>query len=219
MNLFQKGLIIPLILLLIYTPWSSELDLWTSQQFYTDGHFRSSPFLDFIFIYGLWPAWIIVGLATVGLFKQNWRRSCLYLLMTLALGSGVIIHGAFKEHWGRPRPKQTIEFGGTQAYRPYYSPNFLQQPEPSKSFSCGHCSLGFYFFALAFLGLHYRNRKIFWLGCLLTIVFGGLLSYARIAQGGHFLSDVIISALIMWWTALFLFIQFVRLRLKFFERF
>ena len=68
----------------------------------------------------------------------------------MVVGAGFIVHTALKDHWGRPRPKQIIAFGGEQTFRPFYSPNFFHQPEPSKSFPCGHCTMGFYFFAVAF---------------------------------------------------------------------
>jgi lipid A 4'-phosphatase len=113
----------------------------------------------------------------------------------------LIIHGVLKDHWGRPRPRQVIEFGGLQSFRSYYEPNIGHQPEPSKSFACGHASLGYYFFALALLGIIYRLRWLFWLGMGLAWGLGILLSLARIAQGGHFLSDTLASALIMWLVA------------------
>lgn len=61
--------------------------------------------------------------------------------------------------------------------------------------------MGFYFFALALLGICYRRRDLYWLGLGLAWGLGGLLSLARIAQGGHFFSDTMASALIMWLTA------------------
>lgn len=202
-----KGLLFPLLALLIYAPWSAQIDLWTSHQFYHNGHFDSSIYLDWIYNYGIWPAWTLAVLGLIGLLsgKREFRRVSLFLLLTLAIGSGLIVHGAFKENWGRPRPKQVTEFGGDQPFRPFYSPNTNGASGPAKSFSCGHCTMGFYFFTLVFLGIYYRNRILFWGGIILSVGLGGLLSYARVAQGGHFLSDVIVSAVIMWITALVLF--------------
>lgn len=201
-----------LILFLIYAPFSPEIDLAVSRQFYVNDRFVSGPFYDFIYKYGLYPGWIIIAFSSAALLvslcvrrRKYLRNPALYLLLTLALGSGVIVHAALKDKWGRPRPKQVIEFGGTQSFRPFYKPNFFNQPEPSKSFSCGHCSMGFYFFSVAFLGIYYRKPTIFYFGMLLSLVLGGLLSYVRIAQGGHFLSDVIVSALVMWATSLALY--------------
>lgn len=203
----SKGVFLPILLWIVFTPWSAELDLKTSHIFYHNGAFVSHPFWNWIYIYALWPAWILTFIALIGFilsFKKTyraWRTPCLYLLLTFSIGAGLIIHAVLKDHWGRPRPRQVIEFGGVQPFRPYYEPNFGNQPEPSKSFACGHASLGYYFFALAFLGAIYRSRLLYWLGLSLAWGLGILLSIARIAQGGHFLSDTLASALIMWLTA------------------
>jgi membrane-associated PAP2 superfamily phosphatase len=204
---FFKGILIPLLLWAAFTPWSAWIDLKISHLFYQNNGFASHPFWTTIYSYGFWPAWILVGIAFVGFTLsfshayRSWRRPCLFLLLTLAIGSGLIIHAVLKEQWGRPRPRQVTEFGGQQDFRPYYEPHFGKQPEPSKSFSSGHSSMGFYFFALALLGTCYRRRNLYWLGLGLAWGLGGLLSLARIAQGGHFFSDTMASALIMWMTA------------------
>lgn len=206
---FLKGVLIPIFLWIIFTPWSAWLDLKISHAFYENGVFVSHPFWDWLYIYGLLPAWILTGLALIGFFLSFfkpstyhfWRKPCLYLLLTFAVGAGLIIHAGLKDHWGRPRPRQVTEFGGLQPFRAYYQPNFGKQPEPSKSFACGHASLGFYFFAVALLGTFYQSRFLYWSGLGLAWGLGGLLSMARLAQGGHFLSDTIASALIMWLTA------------------
>ncbi len=204
---FKKEILIPILMWIAFTPWSAELDLKTSHFFYEGKAFVSHPFWDWLYIYGLWPAWTLTGLALMGLilsFSKAYyflRKPCLYLILSFAVGSGLIIHATLKDHWGRPRPRQVIEFGGKQNFRPYYQPNIGNQPEPSKSFACGHASLGFYFFSLALLGKIYQMRRMYWFGIGLAWGLGILLSIARIAQGGHFLSDTIASALIMWVTA------------------
>lgn len=125
------------------------------------------------------------------------------LVLSMVLGAGLIVHVALKDHWGRPRPRKTIELGGTQPFRPYYEPNF-QEKIPSKSFPCGHCSTGFYFFSLAILGLQRKSKGLFYLGMFLALSLGTILGVTRIAQGAHFFSDVLVSALIMWLVPLFL---------------
>lgn len=206
-----KGVFLPILLWTIFTPWSAWLDLEVSRAFYDNGTFVSHPFWDWLYLYGIWPAWVLTGLAMIGLILsftypksypyKAWRIPCLYLLLTFAVGGGLIIHAVLKDHWGRPRPRQVTEFGGLQSFRSYYQPNIYNAPEPSKSFTCGHASLGYYFFALAFLGTCYHSRFLYWLGMGLAWGLGILLSLARIAQGGHFLSDTLASALIMWLTA------------------
>lgn len=199
----------PLLLMLLFTPQSAEWDRTVTDFFYRHGQFTSHAFFDAIYTYGLLPGWIVAGGAAVVLIGsfvfpmlKKWRSAALFLLLTLALGPGLIVHAVLKDHWGRPRPRQVIEYGGQQPFRPYYQPNFFQQTEPSKSFPCGHCSMGFYFFALALIGKHYRKKNLYYLGLFLAFSLGGLLSVARIAQGGHFLSDTLGSALIVWLTAL-----------------
>lgn len=207
----KAAILIPILLLIFFAPWSDQIDLWISGQFFHAEQFQSSPLLDGIYHYGLLPGWLLAGAAAVGLIfsfifssLHKWRCVCLYLVLTLAIGSGLIAHLILKDHWGRPRPKQSVEFGGGQPFRPFYSPNLLHQAEPSKSFPCGHCTMGFYFFALMLLGIRYKHKQIFWLGLGLSLSLGVLLGYARIAQGGHFFSDVLVSAFVMWWTALLL---------------
>ena len=206
----NRAWLIPILLFGLLAPWTPYLDLEISRYFYKgNGQFVSNQFTDVMYNYGILPADIIVGMALclfIGsyIFQawKKWRSASLALVLTLAIGSGLIVHAMLKDHWGRPRPKQVIEFGGRQAFRPFYYPNFFHQPEPSKSFSCGHCTMGFYFFALILLGKKEGNRFLFISGVILTLLLGGLLSLTRIMQGGHFFSDVLASALVMWLTAL-----------------
>lgn len=201
--------LLPIALIFVITPFTPYIDLAVTKYFYDPNQgFSSHPFYTFMYKYGPLPAdittagAIIVFMASYISKKfKNWRHPALVLILTMGIGSGIFIHGILKDHWGRPRPKQVIEFGGTQSFRPYYHPNIFNQPEPSKSFTCGHCSVGFYFFALALIGRSLRNRLLFWSGLILTLFLGVSLSVTRIAQGGHFVTDILFSALIMWITA------------------
>lgn len=209
---YKYKIFLPLLLVILITPFTPFLDLSISQYIYdsNQGSFISNDFTKFVYNYGFYPADILCLLAlivlAVSFFKPDWikwRRPALVLISTLIVGGGLITHIALKDQWGRPRPKQVIEFGGQQEFRPYYKPNFFNQPEPSKSFSCGHCTTGFFFFALALVGKRLKNKKITYLGWALAVTLGILLSVVRILQGGHFFSDTLITALIMWETALF----------------
>ncbi|MGA8163705.1 MAG: phosphatase PAP2 family protein [Waddliaceae bacterium] len=210
----NKRWLLPLLAFGLIAPFTPFLDLTIAHYFYDQGGGRwepllSHPALSFCFQYGPIPGQIIAIAALLAFFSsylfphcKSWRPHALVLVLTLVVGAGVISYAVFKSHWGRPRPRQVIQFGGQQEFRPFYQPNFFQQPEPSKSFPSGHCTMGFYFFAVVFLGMRLRNKAIFYLGLLFTIFLGLALSFTRMAQGGHFFSDVITSALIMWLTAL-----------------
>lgn len=198
----------PLLILAAFTPFSTTIDLSISHFFFSqEGSFQNNTFLDFIYRYGIIPGWIAIIVSVVILLGswvnpswKQWREGAYFMILSLVIGSGLITHVILKDHWGRPRPKQIAEFGGKQEFRPYYKPNFFHQQEPSKSFPCGHCSMGFYFFALAFLGKTQNSKYLYYSGMTLAWFLGILLSYARIAQGGHFFSDTVASGLIMWFT-------------------
>lgn len=200
----------PAVFLLLLTPFLPSWDLELSAYAFQGGSFSSHPFFQFFYDWGEYPALTVaVGSLVVllGSFfskkELKWRIPALYLLLTFVIGSGVITNLVFKEYWGRPRPKQLIEFGGDQTFRPYYSPNFTAT-EPLKSFPCGHCTTGFYFFSLVFLGRRLKKSWVSILGWCLAWGLGLCLSLSRIFQGGHFLSDTLVGALVMWYTALIL---------------
>lgn len=199
---------LPITLFVLASPWTPEWDLSVSHFFYQEDHFQQNRFYQFIYNYGTWPA-LGVGvlsciLLALSFYKTDWatwRRPALFLLAVLILFEGFVVHTVLKDHWGRPRPKQVIEFGGQQSFRPFYLPDFSNK-EPAKSFPCGHCGMGFYFLALAWLGWRKQSKLLFWSGLALTLLLGGLLSWIRLAQGGHFLSDVMGSFLVLWYGTL-----------------
>lgn len=202
------------------TPFSAELDLavakmtfnrsWNGVEAIERGFF-STPFFDFIYLYGVLPSQLVCFAALIVMFLSIWkpklkryRGVCAVLSLTLGVGSLFITHTILKECWGRPRPRQTQEFGGQQPFRAYYQPLFNKAPEPSKSFPSGHSTCGFYFFCLYFLGRRFSLKALSQFGLITGFVLGGMLSMARIVQGGHFISDVYVAGLIMWLTSYFI---------------
>lgn len=199
--------VIPLLLALLILPYTPLIDLAIENYFYQHGndpatHFMTSPFLDFMYQKAVWVPNFFAIAAFFALFVKKWRKPALVVVLTMIVGCGLITHAMLKDYWGRPRPKQIEQFGGSQTYKAVWQPNFFHQTEPSKSFVCGHCSVGFLFFSLVVLGQRLRSRKLLYAGWFLAITFGGLLSYTRMAQGGHFFSDCLFAALVLWWSAL-----------------
>ncbi|MEF3192734.1 MAG: phosphatase PAP2 family protein, partial [Halothiobacillaceae bacterium] len=74
----------------------------------------------------------------------------------------------------------------------------LGSADEGKSFPCGHCSVGF---ALASLWLVLRRWRpvLSWAALGVAVALGASMGYARIAAGGHYLSDVLWAA----WISLF----------------
>jgi lipid A 4'-phosphatase len=204
----KKWIIGPIIAMAILTPFTPLLDQSIARMIYERTHFSGDAFSNFFYNYGRLPAvilfffalFILVGSYLSAALKK-WRPAALALSLMMVIGPGLIVNALLKDHWGRPRPKQTEEFGGTQSFRPYYLPNFSEETNGLKSFPCGHCSMGFYFFSLALVGRQYGKRWVFFTGLFLAIFLGVALSIARMLQGGHYLSDVLMSGLLMWLTA------------------
>jgi lipid A 4'-phosphatase len=68
---------------------------------------------------GALAVWL-AGLYLPGL--KAWRKPCLVVVLTTVIGAGLLVNAVLKQYWGRPRPDQTIEFGGNWEYRPIFSP-------------------------------------------------------------------------------------------------
>ncbi len=182
----------------------SQIDIHTSAFFFDeDGGFflNRHPVLLFMYrvIYfvsaGLIVSYVLL-LAISFIFKKHikhlGRRQLIFLTLALTIGPGILVNAVLKEHWGRARPLQITEFGGTADFTPaFYIANFC---DSNCSFVSGHAAMGFYPMALAFLfaaGSKSRKRMLV-LGISTGILFGG----ARVLQGNHFLSDVIFSGLL-----------------------
>ncbi len=169
--------------------------------------FSNHPFFTFFYDWGLLPGQLLGIGALIALiltfykprFKQ-FRYPALVIGLTIAIGAGLITQVLLKDHWKRPRPKQVEQFGGSESFRTFYEPNFTAKGN-FKSFPSGHCTMGFCFFAVAILGRRLQNRKMFIGGVLIAFGLGVCLALARIAQGGHFFSDTLAAACLMWITA------------------
>ena len=118
------------------------------------------------------------------------RRVAAYVLLSLALGPGLVVNVVLKDQWGRPRPSTIQEFGGTNTYVPPMIPS--KQCDDNCSFASGHGALGFWPVALALLARGRWRRP----ALAAALAFGVTVGWVRIAQGGHFLSDVVAAALI-----------------------
>jgi lipid A 4'-phosphatase len=206
--------IFPCLLVAIVAPVFTYIDLSAAQTFFEMGKvsgqdFYNNTFFNLLYRFGPWPALLLFFVATIAFvgsffisYLKKYRRPALCLFLTMALGSGLIVHAVLKDHWGRPRPKQVIEFGGNQPFRPFYEPNLFDKTEPAKSFPCGHCSTGFYFFSLALILRRIGEYRLAKITFFTTLFWGGLIGLTRMVQGGHFFSDVVMAGLIMWLTAL-----------------
>ncbi len=165
----------------------------------------------FLYRYGNIPAFVIGGLGAIALLLslfsakfQPDRKAGLFIVVFLILGPGLIVNTLFKDFWGRPRPSEIVNFGGTETYRPFWSPG---SPGQGKSFPSGHAAIGFFIMAPFFI---LRRKAPGWARRALAagILYGMLMGLARMIQGGHFLTDVIWAGCMVYLTGLFLYYLF-----------
>jgi lipid A 4'-phosphatase len=179
-----------------------SLDIKLQSLFYHPGAERPWPhefdaFWRFLYTFGPWPALLTaltsLGILVVALSKPSlarWRKHAALVFLTMALGPGLFVNTIFKDHWGRPRPRQVTELGGTMNYQCFYEKGTSGR---GKSFPCGHSSMGYYFIAFYFLAR--RNHKGLALAAFAgAALYGTLIGVARMAAGAHFASDVLWSA-------------------------
>ncbi|WP_228148169.1 MULTISPECIES: phosphatase PAP2 family protein [Stappiaceae] len=114
-------------------------------------------------------------------------RQPLFLLSTLVLGPGVLVNLILKDNWGRPRPQHVAEFGGDLPYQTVWK--VTDYCDRNCSFVSGEASSAIWLTSVAFLvPATWRKAML-----LLVLPLCFILSSNRIAFGGHFLSDTLIS--------------------------
>ncbi len=151
-----------------------------------------------LYDYGHIPA-IVIGVVGLLVFLVGWitpklacfRKISVFFVLFLIVGPGLIVNELLKEHWGRPRPVQVLDFDGKQQFLSVWSKGVAGE---GASFPSGHAAIGFYLCAPFFV-LWADGRKHWALMVLaLGMGYGLLMGLGRIIQGAHFASDVLWSA-------------------------
>ena len=120
--------------------------------------------------------------------KLKARRALIgFLLVGGVLGPVLLVDATLKEHSGRTRPVNTVNFGGSKQFTPAFIP--ADQCQKNCSFVSGHVATASFIMAFGWLGAPAVRRR--WL--LASIAFGGLFALVRMVPGGHFLSDTIFA--------------------------
>ncbi len=197
-------LILSIILLVLasFVIWP-EMDLTVAGWFYapaTGFYWRDAVALNLlqdVAYYGARVLAIALAVVTVITFVRGKNiaglnsRAWLFLFLGLFIGPGLVANVIFKEHWGRARPREVVEFGGSAPFSP---PLVIRHNCDSNcSFVSGDAAFGFYFPSIAYVVVPKRSRRVFWSGMALGSLFGA----ARILMGAHFLSDVLFAAFFM----------------------
>jgi membrane-associated phospholipid phosphatase len=137
---------------------------------------------------------LLTALAGLGmrLFRDSERRTmcarrCGFLLIGLALGPGLVVNTWLKGSWGRARPIQTDLFGGEGGFTPAWT--LSEACAHNCSFVSGEAASAAWMIAgLILLPRPWRAKA-----AAPLIVYAVALSMNRLAFGGHYLSDILLS--------------------------
>jgi lipid A 4'-phosphatase len=185
-----------------------EIDLLAARAFYSPG----SGFVGlrlgwieavrqaFVVLYFGTIALCLAALGPIWRGRPHWlglgNRHWLFLAACLAAGPGLVANLVFKDQWGRARPKQIVEFGGSKTFTPPLL--ITDECRRNCSFVSGEASSTYVVFYAAAALVPQRSVALAIAGTV-----GGLATGAvRMSQGAHFLSDVIFAGVFMALTVL-----------------
>lgn len=148
-----------------------------------------------------WLAGAVLGLTLVLLCWPSMRRKfclrprdLLLPIVTYGLGVGLIVNSFLKQYFGRARPRDIVEFGGDKMFTAVWQVS--DACYTNCSFTSGEAAGAMALYsALAMMPAAGPKLRI-----LMTMAIGCIsmaLSLNRIAFGAHFLSDVLLSSLII----------------------
>jgi lipid A 4'-phosphatase len=205
------GVFATTLAIFFFAPW---VDMSTSGLFYDpDRGFVLANWPPIVLLFHAIP-WIAGGTLILTAVGASWllllgrplwrldRKALIFLVASTAAGPGFLANTLLKDHWGRARPIQIEAFGGTHHFT--LAPLPAAECDRNCAFVSGHAALAFSLVSLAFLLPPGNSRRR---GIAATLGFGVLVGLGRIAQGAHFLSDVVYAgllaygttALLYWW--------------------
>jgi len=133
------------------------------------------------------------------------RRTTGYLLLCIALGTGLTAVGKKVSH--RHCPKQYQRYGGTIPYQPILAPNNTHQAtthgDRGRCFPAGHASGAFSLIGLYFIGQR-RSRTFALAGLSFSMILGLLFTFGQLVRGAHFISHSIATIILCWTIAVLL---------------
>jgi lipid A 4'-phosphatase len=116
------------------------------------------------------------------------KQTIIYIWFSLIFVLLIIINLLLKNMWGRVRPNEILELGGKDYFTPWYQ--ISNQCLSNCSFVSGDAAVGFSLVVFYFI---VKKEAYLWL----SVFLGSIVGLIRIMEGGHYLSDVIFSGLIV----------------------
>jgi membrane-associated PAP2 superfamily phosphatase len=189
-----------------------ELDLRIARHFYAIEDANHNPFALRLYSpmliarnLGLWIGAVLVAAAAGALLIKLMAprrkmlmpgRAVVFLISTMILGPGLMANVILKDHWGRSRPIDVTQFGGTEHFVAWWDPR--GDCPANCAFVSGDVSGAFWTVAPAALAPPQWRALAY--GAALALGTG--MAVLRVMAGAHFPSDVIFSGvftfLIVW---------------------
>jgi lipid A 4'-phosphatase len=206
----RAGLIVALVIAAVtgvLFGFYPDLDLRVARTFYgfVDANhnafaLRISPPLMLARDIGLWVGTLLVAPAVAALVIKLILprrkllisgRAIVFLVATLALGPGLFVNVLLKDHWGRSRPIDVAQLGGSERFVAWWDPR--GECPNNCSFVSGDVSGAFWTIVPAALAPP-QWRAIAY-GAALAL--GTAMAAMRVVAGGHFVSDTIFAGVFM----------------------
>src|SRR5882672_10963530 len=154
---------------------------------------------------------VLVGFAVVASYAMSFvisalrdrRRLLLFLSLALTLAPAAV--SLLKAGSLKHCPYDLVEYGGYAVHLSLFDAPVPGQ-RPGHCFPSGHASAGFCLLAFYFAGLALGSRRLALCGLWGGLATGMLFGMARVAQGAHFVSHNLWSALVCWLVILALYI-------------
>lgn len=180
-----------------------SIDMAVSQYFFDGEQFplRHNGLLRTLRQANFWAGTLVLGASFALVISRRLRNAIgvnlgrsLVPLITYGLGVGLIVNMFLKDNFGRARPRDTFGLGGDQPLSAAWE--LSEACASNCSFTSGEAAGAMAMLSLAYLipAGHRIKRRV------AQILLGTLavsLSFNRILFGGHYLSDVVLSMLII----------------------
>jgi lipid A 4'-phosphatase len=151
-------------------------------------------------LYPMVTVFILAVLAVIifGWYQRKfaWVRGGIFVCACFIIGPGLLVNTTLKNHWGRPRPRNTALFLGDHTFqRPWVISHACKK---NCSFVAGDSSVAFTFLSLAFLpsivAQRRRRKKVI----VAVTVFSAINAFFRVSSGAHYFSDVVIGLILIY---------------------
>ncbi|WP_455872683.1 phosphatase PAP2 family protein [Rhizobium yanglingense] len=166
------------------------------------GHFpsRQTAFLDTLRTIFFRLPYVVAAVQLAMLIACYWRHGATFnalrarnlkiALASLLLGPGLIANVILKEHWGRPRPIETLNFGGTLDF--VQAGSLAGKCISNCSFVSGEAASAGWLLCLVMLIPQPARTGLF----LPILAISFLTPLMRLSFGAHYLSDIVLGWLL-----------------------